>query len=176
VRRVSAVLAVVVAGLALAACAPAGGAPYANGRFPDSALTTITPQCRIVNDLATPLRNLLAAAHADGVALEPEETSYPLPFYAPQPPAVESCYRSYEGQVWWRNYYCSVGQCGLAAVPGTSRHGLGRAVDFQDDQGELTFTSPGYEWLAAHAGQFGFSHPAWAAEGQPSAEPWHWEG
>jgi hypothetical protein len=161
--------------LLVSACVPAPAAPYANGRFPDSALTAVTPQCRVVNQLADPLRQLLAAAHADGVALEPEETSYPLPFYAPQPPSVESCYRSYAGQVWWRNYYCSVGQCGLAAVPGTSRHGLGRAVDFQDQQGELTFTSPGYVWLVGHASRYGFSHPAWAGPGQPDAEAWHWE-
>jgi LAS superfamily LD-carboxypeptidase LdcB len=77
--------------------------------------------------------------------------------------------------VWWRNYYCSVGRCGLAAVPGTSRHGLGRAVDFQDQQGELTFTSPGYVWLVWHAPRYGFHHPAWAAPDQPDPEPWHWE-
>jgi LAS superfamily LD-carboxypeptidase LdcB len=158
-----------------AGCVPTRAAPPANGRYPDSALTSVTAQCRVVNELAQPLRDLLAAARADGVALVPEETSFPLPFYAPQPPAIESCYRSYEGQVWWRNYYCSVGRCSLAAVPGTSRHGLGRAVDFQDQQGELTFASPGYAWLVANAARFGFTHPAWAAPGQPDEEPWHWE-
>ena len=175
-RRLTLAAVVAVLALTAAACVRVGGALYANGRFPDSVLTAVTPQCRIVNELATPLRNLIAAANADGVALEPEESSYPLLFFQPQPPAIESCYRSYAGQVWWRNYYCSIGQCGLAAVPGTSRHGLGRAVDFQDQLGELTFTSPGYAWLTAHAAQYGFSHPAWAAQGQPDAEPWHWEG
>jgi LAS superfamily LD-carboxypeptidase LdcB len=117
---------------------------------------------------------MLRAAHRDGVALEPEQTSF-LPLGAPQPPQIESCYRSYEGQVWWHDYYCSIEQCELAAMPETSRHGLGHAVDFQDEQGEMAFRSPGFVWLQAHAAEFGFHHPDWAAEGQPGAEAWHWE-
>jgi hypothetical protein len=49
-------------------------------------------------------------------------------------------------------------------------------VDFQDQQRELTFTSTGSVRLAWNAARFGFHHPAWADPGQPSAEPWHWEG
>lgn len=48
-------------------------------------------------------------------------------------------------------------QGGLAAVPGTSNHGLGLAVDV--DQGR--------EWLAKHGNKFGFS--------TIPREPWHWE-
>ena len=54
-------------------------------------------------------------------------------------------------------------------------HGWGRAVDFEDAGGELTFDSVGYHWLKANAGRFGFVHPAWAEPGQSSSEPWHWE-
>ena len=78
-------------------------------------------------------------------------------------------------QVWWRNYYCSIGQCGNAAVPGTSKHGTGHAVDFQDQLGELTFTSPGYQWLVANAATFGFMQPPSVQQGGANEEAWHWE-
>ena len=58
---------------------------------------------------------------------------------------------------------------------GTSKHGLGRAVDFQDQLGELAFTSPGYPWLTKNAALFGFTHPESLREGSPNAEAWHWE-
>jgi len=35
--------------------------------------------------------------------------------------------------------------------------------------------SPCYAWLSYFAENYGFVHPAWADEGQPSAEAWHWE-
>src|SRR6187455_802048 len=41
----------------------------------------------------------------------------------------DSMYRSYARQVYWRNYWCNLGNCGNAAVPGYSNHGIGRAVD-----------------------------------------------
>jgi LAS superfamily LD-carboxypeptidase LdcB len=78
-------------------------------------------------------------------------------------------------QVWWRDFYCFFGMCQFAAVPGTSIHGWGRAVDFEDAGGELTFSSAGYRWLQANAWRYGFAHPAWAEPGGSSPEPWHWE-
>ncbi len=147
--------------------------PLENGRFPDGALTLITAECRVVNEAAPRLRSLLAAAHADGVGLTPEQSSF-LPPGVPGPPQIESCYRSYDGQEWWRNYYCSIGTCQNAATPGTSKHGLGRAVDFQDQLGELAFSSPGYLWLAAHAAEYGFAQPAAQRQGAPGEEAWHW--
>ncbi len=162
--------------LGASACLPPQPAPLQNGRLPDSSLTTVTPQCRVLNEVAPKLEALLAAAHADGiVGLEPETTSHTG--VLPGPPTIESCYRSYDGQVWWRNFYCFFyNDCGFAAVPGTSVHGWGRAVDFEDTAtAELSFSSPGYAWLVANAGRFGFVHPAWAEPGQPNPEPWHWE-
>lgn len=171
VLRACAATALVVAAMG---CRPVPDLDLPNGRLPAYALTTVTPQCRVVNKLAQPLTRMLAAAKADGVALRPEEKSF-LPPGAPQPPTIEACYRSYDGQVWWRDYYCSIGKCGLAAEPGTSVHGVGYAVDFQDQQGEMAFGSPGFVWLRAHAAEYGFHHPDWAEKGQPSAEAWHWE-
>lgn len=40
-----------------------------------------------------------------------------------------SMYRPYSEQVRLRNYWCAQGACQNAAVPGTSNHGLGTAVD-----------------------------------------------
>jgi hypothetical protein len=161
-----------VLALGLAGCLPASQ-PAQNGRLPDSTLTTVTPQCKVANHVADPLIHLLYTAWIDGVALLPETKAYIEPL--PEPPRNESCYRTFEMQQWWRDFYCFFGNCGLAAVPGTSVHGWGRAVDFEDGAGKLTFESAGYHWLKANAGRYGFVHPSWAEPGQASAEAWHWE-
>lgn len=156
------------------ACLPPGDQPPQNGRLPDNTLTTVTPSCRVANDVAPSLSRLRLASWLDGAPVAPETRSYldPLPVTAPR---IESCYRSYEMQQWWRDLDCFFGNCALAAVPGTSIHGWGRAVDFEDSAGKLTFTSAGYRWLQAHAAAYGFVHPAWAEPGRPGAEAWHWE-
>jgi hypothetical protein len=170
-RRLSRTTIVVLAIAAvLAGCRPAPS----NGRYPPGALVKISPSCYVVREVAGGLVSMLIAARKAGVKLAPETTSHLAPDQ-PQPPRIESCYRTYDMQVWWRNYYCSIGQCQLAAVPGTSRHGFGKAVDFEDQLGELSFSSPGYAWLKAHAHEFGFFHPSWAEPGQSTSEAWHWE-
>jgi hypothetical protein len=171
-RLVPTVALTIVLALSAAACLPAPE-PVQNGRLPDSALTTVTPSCRIANDVADPLRALMGIAWAQGSPVQPETQAYVAPL--PSPPSVQSCYRDYDMQVWWRRFYCFFSSCDYAAVPGTSVHGWGRAVDFEDSGGELTFSSAGYRWLQAHAAEFGFFHPAWAEQGGSSPEPWHWE-
>lgn len=47
----------------------------------------------------------------------------------PMPNGPMSSYRTVAQQVFLRNQWCARGNCGNAAVPGTSNHGLGRAVD-----------------------------------------------
>lgn len=81
---------------------------------------------------------------------------------------VNDAYRSYSGQVsmFRRKPH-------LAAVPGTSRHGLGIAVDL--GCGGERFGSSTYRWLKANAPRFGWVHPAWAEPGGALPEPWHWE-
>jgi hypothetical protein len=81
---------------------------------------------------------------------------------------VTSSYRSYAGQV---DVYRR--KPSLAAVPGTSLHGRGLALDL--GCGAERFGSDAYLWLKANAGQFGFVHPAWAEPGGSKPEPWHWE-
>ncbi|UOE19459.1 D-alanyl-D-alanine carboxypeptidase family protein [Thermobifida halotolerans] len=60
---------------------------------------------------------------------------------------------------------------GYAAVPGTSNHGLGMAVDLcggVQNQGSAQFN-----WLEAHSREYGWFHPQWAYSSP--FEPWHWE-
>jgi hypothetical protein len=63
----------------------------------------------------------------------------------------------------------------MAAVPGTSNHGWGKAVDFRDQSGAMTFDSAGYHWLKTWAGHYGWIHPMGMQKGGPVPEPWHWE-
>jgi len=81
---------------------------------------------------------------------------------------VTDSYRSYAAQV-----SVFARKPGLAAVPGTSNHGLGLAVDFCG--GVERFGSEAYEWMKANASKFGFIHPSWAEPGGGRPEPWHWE-
>ena len=84
------------------------------------------------------------------------------------PLCVTDSYRSYSEQVaLYRR------KPGLAAVPGTSEHGWGLAVDFCG--GIENFGSDAYDWMKANAGQFGWFHPSWAEPSGAKPEPWHWE-
>ena len=163
-------VAVLLAALA-AACAPLQppDGPGGNGRLPLRTLTPIRGDCWVRTEIADGLRAMLAAANAQGVPLAPEG------YFSHDPIPVSGCYRSYDEQVIARDYFCGLGECATAAMPGTSQHGLGRAVDFLDQLGELTFESPGYAWLVAHADEYGFSHPDWAEPDGRNPEAWHWE-
>ncbi|RIQ12921.1 hypothetical protein DY240_26620 [Jiangella rhizosphaerae] len=81
---------------------------------------------------------------------------------------VTDSYRSYEAQV-------DVAQRkpGLAAVPGTSEHGWGLAVDV--GCGANSFDGALYAWLDDNADDFGWENPDWARPGGSTPEPWHWE-
>lgn len=61
----------------------------------------------------------------------------------------------------------------LAAVPGTSNHGWGTALDLCG--GIQSFGSAEHVWLLANAPLHGWFHPAWAGPGGSKPEPWHWE-
>lgn len=59
----------------------------------------------------------------------------------------------------------------LAAVPGTSNHGWGLAVDLCG--GVQSEGNPAHEWMELNAGRFGWFNPQWAQSRR--IEPWHWE-
>ncbi|MFL6141219.1 MAG: D-alanyl-D-alanine carboxypeptidase family protein [Labedaea sp.] len=81
---------------------------------------------------------------------------------------VTDSYRTFDAQL--RLYALKPA---LAAVPGTSNHGWGLAVDLCG--GVEAFGTPEYAWLARSAPAFGWANPAWAWPGRGRVEPWHWE-
>lgn len=58
---------------------------------------------------------------------------------------VNEGYRSYAGQVYWAHN-------GTGTTPGTSNHGWGKAVDFDQSR----FTQDQYAWVLANCADFGF--------------------
>jgi hypothetical protein len=84
------------------------------------------------------------------------------------PICVTDSYRSYQEQV---QVYAEKPQ--LAAVPGTSRHGWGTAVDLCG--GVESFGTATHEWMLENAPGFGWFHPAWAEPDGSRPEAWHWE-
>lgn len=75
--------------------------------------------------------------------------------------SIRRAYREYAAQVAARQMWCAQGNCGNAAVPGTSNHGLGINVDLMTRQ---------QRWVIDHVGHlFGFSK-RWS---DASWEWWH---
>src|SRR5262249_54809883 len=100
-------------GATAAAAAPAGLAADGNGRLPDAVLTPIDGKGnRLWAPAAQAFDAMRSAAAADGVTL-----------------GVTSSYRSYDQQVQMVQSEGRYGQGGLAAEPGHSEHGWGRALD-----------------------------------------------
>ncbi|NEK60357.1 D-alanyl-D-alanine carboxypeptidase [Geodermatophilus sabuli] len=126
---------------------------YPNGLIPPSAMCPLEAPGHA-------LRCDAAAAHR---ALS---TAYAGVFGTPL--CTTDSYRTYAAQV---RLYGE--KPALAAVPGTSEHGWGLAVDLCG--GVESFGTPQYAWMAANAARFGFVHPSWADPGHGREEPWHWE-
>ena len=132
------------------------GAPTsaANGFLPSSALCPLAgaPGHRLRADAAADFARLSAASLAErGTAL-----------------CVNDSYRSYAEQV---DVFARKPR--LAAVPGTSRHGLGVALDL--GCGVESFGTAAHRWMQANGPRFGWVHPAWAGPRGSMPEPWHWE-
>jgi LAS superfamily LD-carboxypeptidase LdcB len=120
-----------------------------NGHLLPSALVNVNSRCRVYRPMAGPLLAMLHAAARAGIPLW-----------------TDSCYRTYQQQAAIRKGWCAEGRCNMAALPGTSNHGWGKAVDL-GEPGGMTFTSHGYRWLSANAGRFGFAGLGF--------EAWHWD-
>lgn len=131
---------------------------YSNGQLPGHELLQVSPTCVAERQAAPSLAALLGAAIMAGVPIR-----------------ASDCYRDYAGQVYWRDYWCARGHCEYAAVPGTSNHGWGRAVDLGVPGSSMSFDSPTYAWLKANAWKYGWNHPGWAEPDGAAPEPWHWE-
>jgi LAS superfamily LD-carboxypeptidase LdcB len=110
----------------------------------------------VAASIAPQLGALLAAASADGVTLG------------------GSGWRSTQSQIELRRtngcadvYTSPPESCAVpTAIPGTSMHEIGEAVDFTVDGQSLARGSAAFAWLSANAARFGFVN-------LPS-EPWHW--
>lgn len=78
-------------------------------------------------------------------------------------------YRTYAAQVYLRMTLGTV-----AAVPGTSNHGWGLAIDTAQGA-QNGFGSESYEWLKRNAPAFGWHAPRWAWQDGSNPEYWHFE-
>jgi len=85
-----------------------------------------------------------------------------------RPICVTDSYRTYAEQV---DVYRR--KPALAAVPGTSRHGWGIALDL--GCGIQSFGTTAYRWMKTYGPRFGWVHPRWAEPSGSMPEPWHWE-
>ncbi|NEM06586.1 NlpC/P60 family protein [Geodermatophilus normandii] len=126
---------------------------YPNGLIPPSALCPIGVGGHSLRCDAAAAYRAMSAAFAEAFG---------------RPVCITDSYRTYAGQV---RLYGE--KPALAAVPGTSNHGWGLAVDLCG--GIDGFGTPQYAWMAANAGRFGWLHPTWADPGNGREEPWHWE-
>lgn len=134
-----------------------------NGKI-DKALLKAIPGGQLHHLAAAAWKSLLVAATKAGVDLKPTS---PVDTYRPYEVQLRifkerydttkrlSKPRTFEGKLHW----LKPGKA-AAAVPGTSNHGWGLAIDVANiNQTKL-------EWLVANAGAFGFS---WELQD----EPWH---
>lgn len=108
-----------------------------------SGLSVSRPGHRLRRPAFDALRAMSSAASADGVTL-----------------LVSSTYRSYEYQKnLFAGYVAEMGEkeaARVSALPGTSQHQLGTAMDFGSITDAFALTTAG-KWMAANAGRFGFS-------------------
>lgn len=119
-------------------------AAYGNGKIPADALHAVGDTGhRLWAPAADALERAIADAARDGVTI-----------------GITDSYRSYEAQVDVAARKGLYSQGGLAAVPGTSDHGWGMAVDLRLDDAAQA-------WMRANGDRYGF------VEDTPR-EPWHW--
>lgn len=81
---------------------------------------------------------------------------------------VVDSYRSYERQV-----ACLASKGDLCAEPGTSKHGLGIAVDLTGAAARSGTAE--HDWLLEHGPEFGWVKPAWSLDSGSKPEAWHFE-
>jgi LAS superfamily LD-carboxypeptidase LdcB len=128
---------------------------YTNGNIPIEVLCPVAfaPQHHLRCDAADALARMnVAYREAFGTDL-----------------SITDSYRSLAAQV-----VTKAAKGGLAAVPGTSNHGWGLAIDLGG--GANSYASPQYAWFKANAALFGWHHPTYMDEGgRGPHEPWHWE-
>ncbi|KGN42902.1 hypothetical protein N801_12105 [Knoellia aerolata DSM 18566] len=127
---------------------------YPNGMYPTSALCPLwQAPGEMLSPRAAAAFNAMTQAYA-------KQTGSPI--------CVTDSYRSLSQQ-----YVTKAKRGRFAARPGTSRHGLGMALDLCG--GINNFGSPAHLWMKQNAPVYGWFHPSWAGPGGATPEPWHWE-
>lgn len=126
-----------------------------NGRLPSSSLAPTVAGGQLVATAAASIGRMAVAFY--------REFGYPM--------LATDTYRTYEQQVAVRE------EKGVwAAIPGTSNHGLGLAVDWSSNINRDT--SAEHRWMEQNGPKYGWFNPWWAVDDDPSNgqyEPWHWE-
>ena len=135
------------------AAAATSSAAYGNGQVPTSELQLVAGYYFRKDAAATLVQMRAAFTAARGRSL-----------------TINDGYRDLAGQQRAWNDYQNGGN--LAAVPGTSNHGWGIAVDFGGDVYSPGYPSADHRWLRENAGTFGWW---WAGAKFSQVEPWHWE-
>ncbi|MBU4213574.1 MAG: M15 family metallopeptidase [Actinobacteria bacterium] len=141
--------------------APTADGDGSNGRLPASAMTALSWS---VDDLGTPfyLRSDAAAA------LERLNTAFTAALGHPL--GLDLTYRDYDTQVAMRAALGTV-----AAVPGTSTHGTGLAIDLPELPCSYGWDTPARAWLLQHGAEYGWVSPGWARASGSNPEYWHYE-
>lgn len=116
---------------------------YSNGNIPAEALTSIGSGHKMIGNAAAKYMEMAAAAKLDGITW-----------------GITDSYRSYEAQVDVAKRKGLYSEGGLAARPGTSNHGLGKALDLQ-------LSTAAFQWLQTNAVKWQFY--------TIPRERWHWE-
>lgn len=124
----------------------ANGGTFKNGQLPESALENIGKGNKLrKGDAASSFLQMAAAAKRDNIDLVS---------------AITGSYRDLAGQ----EYMYATKPKGMAAKPGTSKHGWGVALDIGYANAQ--------NWINKNGSKFGWGLPDWAKGG---FEPWHFE-
>lgn len=158
---------------------PAALSGQYNGQLNSSIMTIIDglengPDVKLVKVAARAWVAMTQTAHKDGITLKavgvydsyrPYEVQKSIFLQRFTTSPVSNTRRYWQGRYW----YLRPGMA-LAAVPGTSNHGWGLAVDTgserDGDPSAESISTPAINWLKANADSFGFS---WEVQ----SEPWH---
>ncbi|WP_448631181.1 D-alanyl-D-alanine carboxypeptidase family protein [Cellulomonas soli] len=140
---------------------PTEGGDGTNGRLPASALTALS---WTVDEHGTPFYLATAAAGA----LERLDQAFLAAFGHHLD--VDLTYRDYATQVAMRDALGTV-----AAVPGTSSHGTGLALDVPERPCEYGWDTAQRRWLVTNGPSYGWVSPSWARQGGSNPEYWHYE-
>lgn len=147
----------------LAAAAATGSGATCAGPVPPDAVNGFLPESALCPLRTAPGQRLVAPA---AEAFDRMSTAFRATFGTAL--CVTDSYRDYATQVKVFKV-----KPNLAATPGRSQHGWGRAVDLCG--GVQNYGTPPYEWLKQNAFGYGFFHPDWAEPDGSKPEPWHWE-